>query len=74
MEGQVLLIKTRVIDEFIVRLINDDHRNMWIGKFDTSTIENVYADTEGDLYKEIYNAIAKYKGLPIPYPDDKEEE
>lgn len=67
-----MICKTRVIDNYTVRIIHDFHRNMWIGKFENGTIDNVYGDTEGEVYKEIHNAIAKHQGLPIPYPDDED--
>ena len=69
-----MIFKARVIGGYIVHIFEDYHRNMWIGKFHNSTIPNAYGDTESELYREIYNAIAKHKGLPLPYPDEKYKE
>ena len=55
-------IQTRRIDGYIVRIIYDDHRNMYIGKFDGTDIPNVYGDTENEIYEQIHEAISKRKG------------
>lgn len=72
--GRTLLYQVRNIDGFIVSIFEDYHRNMWVGKFNDTMIPNAYGDTQSECYREIYNNIAKYKGLPLPYPDKEYKE
>ena len=53
--------KTTKVGNYIVRIIYDYHRNMYIGKFDGTSIPNVYGDTERELYQEINEAIDKHE-------------